>query len=131
MGNRQDPPSSAPRPVLPRVLRVSESYSDSPAAVWTGPLRASTPAHKQHLQVKATFSPRVFTQNFIDTYLTHNFHILGCPSSKPAEMKRGTSLKWEDMRTVRGTRTAEAATGSLMSEENAKLKSTVWQYGAA
>lgn len=46
-------------------------------------------------------------------------------------MKRGTSLKWEDMRTVRGTRTAKAATGSLMLEENAKLKSTVGQYGTA
>lgn len=41
-------------------------------------------------------------------------------------MRRSASLEWEDVRTVRGTRTAAVATGSLILKEKEKLKSTVW-----
>ena len=62
-------------------------------------------------------------QHLFDTQLPH----AGLSKFQAFQMERGTSLKWKDAGTVRGTRTAKEATRRLMLQEKEQLRSTVRQ----
>lgn len=88
-------PSLAARPVLPQVVHLSKADSESLSS------ESLNPRTQTSFTVKATFPPQVFPQSFVDSYLTHDVSTLDCPSSKPDEMRRDTSLQWEDERAER------------------------------